>query len=208
MPRTSHKKPYPIDRYLQRVKDFYAKHGRIPRAEECEKGQSTNKHLIKHFGSWDAVVRHAIGQPSQYQMRNDETFKELFVSRFNAKGKPLTIKDFTRTEIKAIQKYLGSVTAASEKYLLNSNRLELMRIIDQLMPSGCDAPTTQEIYGAALQSGLELSIYEVRGYLDRCVRQNLITSGRYDQTVWWKLTPAGIQFMNQFRGGKNDNRSR
>jgi hypothetical protein len=208
MPRTSHKKPYPIDRYLQRVRDFYAKHGRIPRSDECEKGQSTNKHLIKHYGSWDAVIKHALGQPSNYQPRNDESFKDLFVGRFNEKGKLLTIKDFSRAEYRAIQKYFGSITAASEKYLLNSNRLEIMRIVNRLMPSGCDAPTTQEIYGAAMQSGLELSIYEVRGYLDHCVRQNLMSSGRYDQTVWWKLTPAGIQFMNQFRGGKNGNRSR
>lgn len=202
-PKMATKKPYPIERYIERVKDFYAKNGRAPMANECHLGQSTNKHLVKHFGSWDAMLQKVLGVRGKKIRWSDEEFKILFDHVRNEKQRLPMTTDFTRNQINMITRHIGSITGGCEKYLGNSVRMEVMRCVDELMPAGVDAPTTHEILDAMKRKNFSLNINEMRGILNFCVRQEFVECGRYDRTVWWKLTASGKEFLKGKTNGKD-----
>lgn len=201
------KKPLPIEFYLQRIRDFYKKNGRAPKCEECERGQFTYERLTREYGSWENAVKAAIGIQTKYTYRTDESFVELIKRKaFEIGGLPLG-KSFTQAERGAIVKRFGNVNAGSEFVLGNSVRLEILRIIKTANDTA-NPPITQEILAAAQKAGVQITMYELRGLLDLCARGRLLINGRYDRTVWWKLTFDGKELINKYSGRKHGHQSR
>ncbi len=166
--------------------------------------QQAPDETLRHMGQSDPGGSRKKGM--HHDWTQDE-IGEIIKNKYAEINRLPMSKDFTPAENSLITKHCAGVNFAAEKFLGNSVRVEIMRCIDQLMPSGVDAPTTQEIYFSMKQKGFTLNIDEIRGVLNFTVRQQYLENGRYDRTVWWKLTPAGKEFLKQFKGKKDGNRT-
>lgn len=202
MARKQHiKQPYPTDRYLQRIKDFYGKNGRVPKAEEC--GQWTNKILVKRFGSWDAAIQAAVGKPGTYRRWDTESIRKLLQEKQSALNRFPGYDDLSAHDKSIVSHHYGSMIKACEALIGGSVRTHLLYILDRLTPPGCSNATTQEIHAEAVKTGYTVTINEVRRYLDLSQRERLLSIGKTDRTTWWSLTHDGKSFIQQFKGVRN-----
>ncbi|MDP1675691.1 MAG: hypothetical protein Q8L88_02405 [Bacteroidota bacterium] len=198
------KKPYPIEKYLQRIKDFHAEFGRAPHSGECKGTSTTYNRLVKHYGSWQKAVEAAIGVTPKYRMIPDSEVKQLLVTMHKEKNRLPHIDDFSKGQNKLINTRFGSVTCANELIFNDSVRLRTLDALQELTPAGVENATTQEICSLMNKKGFAIAIYSVSRLLDASRKENFVVSGRYDKAMWWSLTNAGIQFINSFNKGKKD----
>lgn len=206
MKNVQRKKAYPTDQYLKRIKDFFAEHNRIPSCYEC--GQSTNKILVKRLGTWQAAVEAAIGLRPKYRQLTDEEVKQIIMRMRTEKNRFPRIEDFARIDQQQIMRRFGNITLANELVFNDSIRLRALMALQELTPAGVDNASSQEISQLLKKSGFDVLLSAVRGLLDYSRKHGLIQTNRYDRQVLWSLTNTGIQFINQFKGKKDGNRTR
>ena len=193
-----HKVAYPIEKYLQRIKDFYAEHGRAPLSQECKGTNTTYIRLVAHYGSWQKAVDAAIGIQTKYQFKSNDEVGMMLQTMFTEKNRLPHIDDFSKGQNKLINTRFGSVTLANELIFKDSVRLQALRVLQELTPSGVDNATTQEICSLLNKNNVPVTIYSVSKLLDSSRKENLVISGRYDKAMWWSLTNAGNKFLESF----------
>jgi hypothetical protein len=208
MKNVPHKPHTPVETYLQRIRDYYAKHGVAPKSEACERGQSTNKHLVKIYGSWQKAVEAAIGIGTNYRLLTDDDVKQIVRRMRDEKGRFPHIDDFTRNDQQLIDKRFGNITLVNEATFNDSIRLRILVVLQDLSPAGVDGATTPEIHHLLNKRGYQVPVFSVRGLLEYSRKQGLISTNRLDKVILWSLTNAGKQFINQYKAsglkGKKD----
>ncbi|MBI2427510.1 MAG: hypothetical protein HYV29_01685 [Ignavibacteriales bacterium] len=205
MPRTSHKKPYPIERYLKRIKEFYDTHGRVPLSHEC--GQSTFRVLATRGIAWQQAVEKATGKKAHYTFKSDDDVANMLRAKREELHRLPHPDDLSRGERALVEKRFKNLTVANETIFNDSERVRVLLMLNQLTPPGCDNATTAEIVGEFAKQGKQVSVYVVRGLLFYSFRENYVRTGRYDRLAWWSLTNEGKQFIKQFKGERNVNRA-
>lgn len=197
MSRTSHKKPYPTEKYLQRIKDFFDKNGRVPHSNEC--GQSTSKILAKRGITWQQAVERATGEKAQYTFKSDNDVANMLRAKKEDLQRLPHPDDLSRGERALIEKRYKNLTLANEAVFRDSQRVQVLFMLQKLTPPGCDNATTAEIVGEFAKKGKAISVYAVRGLLFYSCQENYVRTGRYDKLSWWALTRSGIDFLKQFK---------
>jgi hypothetical protein len=206
MKNVQRKKTYPTDQYLKRIKDFFVKNNRIPSCYEC--GQSTNKILVKRLGTWQAAVEAAIGLRPKYRQLTDEDVEKIIVQMRSQMNRLPHMADFERNDQQQIMKRFKNITIANELVFNDSVRLRALKALQQLTPPGVENASSQEIFDLLKKDGFDVQLSAVRGLLDYSRKEGLILTNRYDRQVLWSFTNKGIQFINQFKGKKDGNRTR
>lgn len=185
------KKPYPVEKYLQRIKDFYAKHKRVPKYNEIEKGDATRRPLVRAFGSWDKAVQAALGKHAANIRWSKNDAKKIIVEKFVALGRHVVPEDFTTTELYGIGKCYGTFYSGVEDATNNSLRLEILRAIKELTQPGLGAPTHNEIFEQLRIKKIIIAEKQLTANLRAFVNSGYVQFGRYDKIGWWKITEAG-----------------
>jgi len=182
------------EQYLQRIRDFYAKHKRAPHTLEC--GQHTYKTLLKEFPSWDAAVRQAIKiyAPSRSWTREDIA-AVLISTRDNLHNLP-TAEDLPRRVKIAMQKEFGNMTDANEAIFGTSTmRIVLSALCDLITPQ-CDRATSEEVRAYLdNEAAIKLSISTTMRILQMSHERGFVSTGKYSRIAWWSLTNEGRAFL-------------
>jgi hypothetical protein len=184
------------EQYLQRIRDFYAKHKRAPHTLEC--GQHTYKALLKEFPSWDAAVQQSIKiyAPSRSWTRNDIA-AVLRSLRDNLHRLP-TAEDLPGRVKAAMQKEFGNITDANEAVFGTSMMRIALIALNNLLTPHCDRATSQEVRTELdNQAAITLSLSTTMRLLQMACVRGLVISGKYSRIAWWSLTNEGRVFLKK-----------
>jgi len=210
MEKRRYKPAYSTEFYLQRIKDYYSKHGRLPRYEDC--GQFTGRVLARRGINWQTAIRMAVGEsvaPTYRQDLNDDVFAQLIMNTYRQKNRILLKEDFTQRDIRQIEKRFGNITRVNERFIGDSLRYRILLVLQELTPAGVEGATTAEIHSLIVKKGFNITPAVVRGLLEFSKTTNLVTTSTLVRIVLWNLTAHGIQFINNIKKGKKDgNRTR
>lgn len=207
MEKKQHKPSYSTEFYLQRIKDYYTKHGRLPRYEDC--GQFTGKVLARRGINWQSAIQMAIGVEPTYRKLTDDAIAQIIMNTYRTKQRILVKEDFSSRDLRQIEKRFGNITLVNERFINDSLRYRILLVLQELTPAGVEGATTAEIHSIIVKKGFNITPSVVRGLLEYSKQTNLVTTSSLVRIVLWNLTVSGVQFINNIRKGKKDgNRTR
>ncbi len=192
-----------IEKYEECVRAFYKKNKRVPKHEEC--GKYANTVLVNKYGSWDNAIRMLLGVQSLKTIWTKEMLDEEFRRVCAEKQRLPEMKDFTTAATNFIDRYYKKIYLANEAIFGDSVRLIILRALEKLTPPGCDNATTGEIVSELARRGMNMNSFCAAWHLNASKLERFVENGRYDRTTWWKLTPAGKEFLKKFHPVKSKN---
>lgn len=199
-----HRKRVSDEQIARRLREAQDRLNRIPRATDFK---SAMRMLMRNrFGSWGNGIKKLLDETPERHYWSDEellsTLRELHarLGRFPEWNDVRAVKpSLTET----IRTRFGGLNAALEKAIGTSPRVVLLAALRQLTPPGCDVATTQEIVAAL--NDKRMTAQRASMHLCELRRNGLVQQGRYNIATWWRLTPAGREFLREKNGGRYGN---
>lgn len=161
--------------------------------------QYLGKIACKRFGSWDKTLMLATGRPSTRHKRSpDDLLARLRQLEKEWRHTRLPeINDISAKEQMLIKRHFGSFYDALELAIGSSQRIIILKAVQQLTPLNCPDASTPEIAELLRSQGYEYNNLNISSRLKDLRVTGFVSGGKINRTALWRLTQKGKQFLNQ-----------
>jgi len=192
---------YTNDDLLSRAREFYKKNGKPPRIADFNPGFAVT--AKKRFGSWNDYVKTALNvRPNYHHWKREELIllAQKFWKKHHRFPADTELVEDGRDIHDIIVYQFGSMSQYFEKSIGTSLRVEILRAILELTTGRCNEATPAEIL-AQIRKKVPCTINSCSMTTRFLSDAGYIINGKYDRSVWHKLTPKGKTFLQSFSVG-------